>query len=403
MSSEDRGETTTKLGYPLFDIDNHYYEPPNCFVDWVEPKYRDRAVRLEVQSDGTRQILFADAPLINDGTNFVGDRCVKPGALREMLRSQQGGLPSDAATEPTRREYLERGPRLALMDEQGLESICLFPSLGVMLEYWMQHDAPLLYACFEGFNRFLDETWGFDFEGRIYTAPVISLLDRDLAVKQLEEVIRRGARLITMAAGPAYGRAPADPYFDPFWARVDEAGLSVVYHIGESGYVHRYADDWGEQPNPRSYARSAFQWSNFMGDRPLMDTLSSLIFHNFFGRFPNINVLSVENGSIWVPYLLKVMDKMKGMGRGGPWPGGYLKGRPSEVFKEHVFVAPYHEEDVSGLIDLIGAEHVLFGSDFPHAEGLADPVDFVESIQDRSDEEIRLVMRDNARRVISRP
>jgi predicted TIM-barrel fold metal-dependent hydrolase len=140
-----------------------------------------------------------------------------------------------------------------------------------------------------------------------------------------------------------------------------------------------------------------------MGDRPLMDTLSSLIFHNLFGRFPNINVLSVENGSIWVPYLLKVMDKMKGMGRGGPWPGGYLKGRPSEVFKEHVFVAPYHEEDVSGLIDLIGAEHVLFGSDFPHAEGLADPIDFVQAIEGRSDEEIRLVMRENARRVITAP
>jgi predicted TIM-barrel fold metal-dependent hydrolase len=63
-------------------------------------------------------------------------------------------------------------------------------------------------------------------------------------------------------------------------------------------------------------------------------------------------------------------------------------------------VAPYHEEDVSGLIDLLGPEHVLFGSDFPHAEGLANPVDFVESISDRSEEEIRLVMRENARRLI---
>ena len=88
------------------------------------------------------------------------------------------------------------------------------------------------------------------------------------------------------------------------------------------------------------------------------------------------------------------------MGRGGPWRGGYLKGKPSETFKQNVWVAPYHEEDVSGLIDLLGADHVLFGSDFPHAEGLANPVDFVDSIRDRSDEEIRLVMRENARRVI---
>ncbi|HIG70942.1 MAG TPA: amidohydrolase, partial [Myxococcales bacterium] len=118
---------------------------------------------------------------MNDGTSFVGERCVKPGELRELLRSQQGGLPSDAATEPTRPEYLERASRLELMDRQGLESACLFPSMGVMLEYWMKHDVELLYACFDGFNRWLDEVWGFAHQDRIYAAPVISLLDRDRA------------------------------------------------------------------------------------------------------------------------------------------------------------------------------------------------------------------------------
>ena len=133
-----------------------------------------------------------------------------------------------------------------------------------------------------------------------------------------------------------------------------------------------------------------------------METLSALIFHNLFGRYPDLKVLSVENGSIWVAYLLKVMDKMKGMGRGGPWPGGYVKGRASEIFKQHIWVAPYHEEDISELIDLIGAEHVLFGSDFPHAEGLAEPLDFAEAIEARSAAEIRSVMRDNAL-AIARP
>ena len=131
-----------------------------------------------------------------------------------------------------------------------------------------------------------------------------------------------------------------------------------------------------------------------------MDTISALILHNLFGRYPDVKVLSVENGSIWVAYLLKVMDKMKGMGRRGPWLGGYVDGRPSDIFKEHVWVAPYHEEDISGLIDLIGADQVLFGSDFPHAEGLARPADFVEAISDRSEAEIRRVMRDNAREII---
>ncbi len=390
----------TGLGYPLIDVDNHYYEPSNCFVDWVEPRYRDRALRIEAQSDGNQQLFFGDAPLVNDGTSFVRERCVKPGALREMLRSQQGGLPSDAATEPTRPEYLERDARIAVMDRQGLESIFMFPSFAVMIEYWMQHDVELLYACFDGFNRWLDETWGFDYRSRIYAATLISLRDRDRAVAQLDDALRRGARVIAMAPGPAYGRSPADPYFDPFWARANEAKLTVVYHIGESGYLDRYSVDWGEEANPKSYARSAFQWASFFGDRPIMDTISALILHNLFGRYPDVKVLSIENGSLWVPYLLKVMDKMKGMGRGGRWPGGYVSGPPSEIFKRHVWVTPYHEEDIGGLIDLIGAERVVFGSDFPHAEGLAKPVDFAELISDRSGEEIRCVMRDNAQAMV---
>jgi predicted TIM-barrel fold metal-dependent hydrolase len=388
------------LDYPLFDADNHYYEPENCFVDWVGARYRERALRVERNSDGSRRVLFGDEDFVNDGTSFVKDTCVKPGALREMLQTQQGGLPSDAASEPTRPEYLERDARLALMDEQGIESTFLFPSMAVMIEYWMQHDVELMYACFDGFNRWLDETWGFDHQGRIYAAPLISLCDRDRAVAQLEDALRRGARVVGMLPGPAYGRSPADPYFDPFWARANEAKLAVAYHIGDSVYMDRYSTDWGEEANPRSYARSAFQWVHFFGDRPIMDTLAALILHNLFGRYPDVRVLSVENGSIWVDYLLKVMDKMKGMGRGGPWLGGYVKGRPSEVFKQHIWVAPYHEEDIGALMDRIGPSQVLFGSDFPHAEGLANPADFAQAIADRPASELRQVMRDNAREII---
>ena len=91
-------------------------------------------------------------------------------------------------------------------------------------------------------------------------------------------------------------------------------------------------------------------------------------------------MLSVENGSLWVPYLLKAMDKMKGMGRNGPWLGGYVEGRPSEIFKQHVYVSPYHEEDIVALAELIGDDRILFGSDFPHPEGLAEPAEFADLV-----------------------
>ena len=202
---EQQASAKARLGYRPIDADNHYYEPENCFVDWVEPRYRERALRREEGEDGSEQLYYGDAPFINHGTSFARADCVKPGALREMLRSQQGGRPSDAAKETTRPEYLERDARLALMDRQGLEAAFLFPSFAVMIEYWMQHDVELLYACFDGFNRWLDETWGFNHRDRIYAAPLISLRDRDRAVAQLDHALAHGARVIAMLPGPAYG------------------------------------------------------------------------------------------------------------------------------------------------------------------------------------------------------
>jgi predicted TIM-barrel fold metal-dependent hydrolase len=84
------------------------------------------------------------------------------------------------------------------------------------------------------------------------------------------------------------------------------------------------------------------------------------------------------------------------MGRRGPWVGGYWSGRPSAVFREHVYVSPYPEDDVSKLIDRIGAERVLFGSDYPHPEASRNPDGFVELLEGRTDHEVRRVMRDNA-------
>ncbi|HKJ24538.1 MAG TPA: amidohydrolase family protein, partial [Myxococcota bacterium] len=139
----------------------------------------------------------------------------------------------------------------------------------------------------------------------------------------------------------------------------------------------------------------------FYGDRPIMDTLSALILHNLFGRFPNLRVLSVENGSLFVPYLLKVMDKMKGMGRAGPWLGGYVKGRPSDIFKRHVYVSPYHEEDVVGLARLIGADRVVFGSDFPHPEGLAEPAEYASLLEGLDAADQRRILWENTASLVS--
>jgi predicted TIM-barrel fold metal-dependent hydrolase len=153
---------------------------------------------------------------------------------------------------------------------------------------------------------------------------------------------------------------------------------------------------WGEDPDPPVREMTAFQWAFVHGDRPIMETFGQLIYGNLFGRFPGIKVLSLENGSDWVDYLLTLLDKKKGMGRYSRWIGGRPSGRPSETFRRHCFVSPYPEDDVDALVERIGASQVLFGSDYPHPEGMAEPRHFADLMERCTPEQIRLVMRDNA-------
>jgi predicted TIM-barrel fold metal-dependent hydrolase len=387
--------------YGLFDADNHYYEPPDCFTRYIEPKYRDKAIELKSVAGAEPQVFVGDKPFTFLTGGFAGDTVAKAGALRELLHRMKTGVSDEGAVqEPMQPAYQNREARLELMDQQGIESTFLFPTFGVCVEHFMKDDVEQMYANVHAFNRWILEDWGFNYKDRIYAPPVLSLLDVDRAVDELEWVLAQGARIISLRPGPAFGRSPADPHFDAFWSILNEARVPVAFHIAESGYNEMMSVHWGQEANPSSHRQSAFQWSCCYGDRVIIDTIAMLIFDNLFGRFPNLKVLSVENGSLWVHYAMKVMDKMKGMGRNGPWIGGYVKGRPSEVLKQHVLVSPYHEEDIMALVEAIGVSQVLFGSDFPHPEGLAEPKEFAAPLADLPDDALRMVMRENARGLV---
>lgn len=385
------------LEEPLFDSDQHYYEPRDCFTRFMARKDLPKAIQVKPETGHQEKIWIGDKPFTFLDWNF--DRYAKPGALREMLKLMKTPDYQNQVVEEVQPEYLDRSARLRKMDQQGLESCLLFPTLAVCVEHFMRDDPEQMYLNFHAFNEWLEEDWGFGREGRLFGVPLLSLLDLDRAVQELEWLLAKGARVISMRAGPAFGRSPADPYFDPIWSRLHEARVPVAYHVGEAGYNEMMSPFWGEEPNPSSHRQSAFQWTNLYGDRPIMDTVSALVFHNLFGRYPEQQIMSIENGSGWVAYILKAMDKMGGMGYNGPWIGGRIKEKPSAILKRHLSVSPFHEEDVEELCRLLGPERVLFGSDYPHPEGLAEPTAFQHEIENLSSAEQELVMASNGRRL----
>jgi predicted TIM-barrel fold metal-dependent hydrolase len=334
----------------------------------------------------------------------AGDHIGPPGHLQAFFRGEvDRGHVTDAAIDAKDHpEFMTRDARLPVMDKQGVETAVVLPTMGVGVEEDLHADFPpeVTYANLEAFNRWLADDWGFGADGRIISVPVLSLLDPGLAVVELDRVLDEGAKIVHLRPGPVYGRSPADPHYDTFWSRIEEAGVPVAFHLADSQYTGLFSVHWGEYDRPAVHRVSAFQRLTCYGERPIIDTLAALVLHNLFGRHPGVKVVSIENGSEWVGPLLKNMDKAAGSVMDESWAFGVPPDKPSAVFKEHVYVVPFHEEDVRGLIRTIGAERVLFGSDWPHPEGLEDPIEFADALTGEPDDVVRNVMRDNLRTLL---
>jgi predicted TIM-barrel fold metal-dependent hydrolase len=188
-------------------------------------------------------------------------------------------------------------------------------------------------------------------------------------------VLDHGARIINMRPGPiedpAGNRSFGHPSHDPFWARVDEAGIAVAFHAGDAGYGF-LLEKWGVNPDFQAFRLPALFQMLTMS--PISDTVASFLADGVFLRFPNLRVATIENGAEWVEPLFKRLGKVWQMRR------PLFEEDPRETFRRHVWVSPFYEDDLARLAELIGMDRILFGSDWPHAEGLADPLSYVDDL-----------------------
>jgi predicted TIM-barrel fold metal-dependent hydrolase len=389
-----------QLPYEIFDADNHYYEAEDAFTRHLDRKMRRRCMDWAVVNG--RKELLVGGTVNRFIPNPTFDPVARPGCLDDYYQGKnRAGLSiKDAfgALEPIHVEYRDRAARVKVMKQQRMAGAIFFPTLGVGMEEALSDDPPAVAAAFNAFNEWLHEDWGYAYQGMIFAAPYISLMDRENAIAQLERALARDARVIVMRPAPVrlpgVSRSLADPYYDPFWARVNEAGITVAMHGGDSGYG-RYFADWGEGGDIESFKMSP--WKSVVGaTRAPFDTMAALVCHGLFERFPRLRVCSIEMGANWVPWLIQSFRRAYGIS-----PKDFPED-PVETFKRHVWISPFHEDDVAALRDLIGADRLLMGSDWPHAEGLADPSDFVRELRAFSATEQQRVMRDNAAELVRR-
>ncbi len=383
-----------EIGHPVFDADNHYYEALDAFTRHLDPKVGPRTVQW-AEING-RQYHVVGGKVSRAVVNPTFTPIAKAGAMHDYFRGNPDGRnPLDFLTErePIRPEYRDRDSRLGVMDEQGLDQVWLFPTLGVLYEELLKEDPGAVTITFTAFNRWLEEDWGFAYQNRIFAAPYFSLCDVDWAVKELDWALDRGARVICLRPAAVITEtgtfAPADPKFDPFWARVNEAGVTVVAHAGDSGYTaHGYAKDGFSAAFGDGAGRPSIKMLTM--ERAIYDFLASLVFDQLFERFPGVRIASVENGS---EFLADMFKKMRSWHRKIP---GFFPEDPVELFRRNVWINPFWEDDVYEIAELMGPDRVIFGSDWPHIEGMPEPLDYAKELKDFDAAERKLILHDNA-------
>lgn len=321
--------------------DSHITEPPGCYVDHIDPAYRDRAPRLH--------------SLERVGDAFVIDGMDQPVPLG--LLAAAGKEPAKITTDGVRFEELWRSGwdgavRAADQDLDGVAAEMIYPTVGMLL---CNHpDFDYKKACFEAYNRWLA---GFCAEApeRLFGLAQVSMRTPEDGVAELRAVAAQGFKGVMMPGDPAVEDYDS-PVYDKVWATAVELGLPLSFHIltTRQGALAQ---------NPRGPRINAF----LSIIRGCQDIMGTLIFGGVFDRHPALKVVCVEADAGWVPHYMYRMDHA--WKRHRFWmKAPPLQRLPSEYFAENIYVTFQDDWVAFKTRHLCNVERLMWASDFPHSD-----------------------------------
>jgi predicted TIM-barrel fold metal-dependent hydrolase len=385
-----------RLPYETFDADNHLYENRDALTKFLPPDYK-AAVRY-VDIDGRTKLAIRDH-ISEYIPNPTFAKVAVPGGWGNTASNRgRGGVGGHTGVKPkvmpALDAFFDPEPRFALMKDMGIDRTLLWPTLASVLEERVADDPDLAVIIIHALNEWMHEHWSFVYSDAIYSTPIISLAAGvGPALEELQFVYERGAKIFLMrvATVPTWqGRKSfALPEFDPFWEEVQRLDITVGMHSGDPGY-QRYTNEWEGIPTEmlpfKATGSPAFQ---AMKSQPssIDDAMASIIGHGLATRFPKLRFMPVEFMTGW---LRPFIQRMQAAYERSPV---LFDEDPFEVFKRNIYVHIFHEPDPKGLLDIgLPANRLMFGSDFPHPEGLGDPLQYSEVVEGLSEEDQELIM-----------
>lgn len=368
----------------VVDCDSHVLEPADLWETYLEPAYRERAIKIRPAADGTEQLIVDGKVLLDGRLASLGG--VEWNATELFLRKE---LPYSSGCP---RASWDPQARLALLDDWRVDGCVAFPTVGIV---WDKDEDPALGMAYaRAYNR-----WLWDFAGgalnRIAPIAHVPLYDPAAALVELKRCLALGFKGMFLAPERVAGKRPSHPDFDPLWATLEEAGLPVCVHliVRFDRNVTGAIGDWYDKGEPNTVFSFAMG-----GPTQLMPCAASLICDGLFDRFPRLKVAIVEAGAGFAGFLMDRMDsKFERFGTIA------TRRRPSEYVRENFwFVMDPGERGIDAQCDLVGETQLLWGSDYPHIDSHLRAAEEVRaSLAGTSERRRRLILGENAKKLFA--
>jgi predicted TIM-barrel fold metal-dependent hydrolase len=355
----------------VIDADTHLFETGSLWADNLPAALRHLALRMEDDDDGYTWVTAPDGRRIHLAeVHTPGDI----GPMGERRSRQRRGLPPPVAFQEIPAEHRDPEARVRAMDHQGIDEALVFPNFGLFWVRALEAEPETQLANMEAWNRWAREGVRPAGGGRLHPVGHVSLRDPAWLDGQLAALAAAGVTTAMVPIGPVDGRRLSHPDLDACWSAFEQHGVSVAFHISDG--PRPFDDAWYEEDvNPVE----PLLMSSFISVTPML-ALTDLAVGGVLARHPSLRVALVEFTSSWLGPFLHSIDACYRFHAGyNGLPIERLELLPSEYLRRHVRVTTFGFE-FAARRSAAAADLCMFGSDYPHAEGLARPLeDFAAS------------------------
>ena len=376
-------------GRVVHDADAHIMEPPTWLADHADPALRDRIPALTYPGGN-------ELRQTGDVADQQRDLVAAFDRLADKHRS--AAYTADEQAEIMRRKNFaatgsflpEDRPRA--LDLLGFSSQLVFNTFynRRLLDWERGPDRELAEGVARAHNRGMIEFC--DVDDRLLPTCYVPLSDLERAGPLAGEAIEAGAAALLVASACPPDHSPSHIGLDGVWARAQEAGIPIVFHVGGTGDLIDPSYFRNGAPVPPDFhgGEENFRSVDYMGiPGPPAQTLATMIFDGVLERFPELRIGVIEQGAVWVPSWLRQMESAVDAFERHEERLQRLSMRPTDYVRRQIRVTPYPTEDVGWIAEQAGAEVILFSSDYPHVEGGRRPIERFEASLGDAAEEVR--------------